>query len=154
MTSAAPRTPPTIRPEMTAALMAQTGLDLDQITEVVHRFYDRIRRDALLGPIFEERVDDWPAHLAKLVDFWCSVALMTGTFKGAPMPAHVTLPVGWAHFEHWLTLFHETTATVCTPAGAAHLDERARRIARSLHMAIEDFGAAGNFATTAAVPRL
>lgn len=147
MTITAPRTPPSVRPEMTARLMAETGLDLDQITAVVHQFYDRIRRDPVLGPIFDERIDDWDAHLEKLIAFWCSVALMTGTFKGAPMPAHVTLPVGWAHFERWLELFFITTAEVCTPDGAAHLDERARRIARSLHMAIADHSGA-------AVPQL
>ena len=136
--------PSSVRPEITAALMARTGLDQAVITRVVHSFYDRIREDAVLGPIFAARISDWDPHLARMVEFWSSVALMTGSYKGAPVPAHVTLPVEWPHFEHWLALFAETTAEICTPEGAAHLQDRAERIARSLHMAVRDHAAQGS----------
>ncbi|MCL3881075.1 group III truncated hemoglobin [Marivita sp. GX14005] len=126
------------RPEMTAKIMAETGLDEDILTRLVHRFYDRIRADAALGPIFEARITDWPTHLDRMVTFWSSVALMTGRYHGAPMPKHAKLPVTWDHFDHWLTLFRQTAQEVCTPAGAVHVIERAERIARSLHMAVED----------------
>ncbi|GKY87478.1 group III truncated hemoglobin [Sinisalibacter aestuarii] len=126
------------RPRMTAELMARTGLDEDKLTELVHRFYDKVRADPVLGPVFAARIADWGPHLERMVDFWSSVALMTGRYHGAPMPAHVTLPVDWAHFERWLMLFRETAAETCPPEGAAHVIERAERIARSLHMAIED----------------
>jgi hemoglobin len=62
---------------------------------------------------------------------------MTGRYHGRPVPAHVGLPVGWAHFERWLALFRETARETCTPEGAAHVIERAERIARSLHFAVE-----------------
>lgn len=127
-----------VRPDMTAALMARTGLDEARLTAVVHRFYERIRSDEVLGPVFAERIHDWDRHLAKMVDFWSSVALMTGRYSGTPMQAHLRLPVDWPHFERWLALFRDTAAETCTPAGAAHLVERAERIARSLNMAIED----------------
>jgi len=133
--------PPTIssaRPEMTQAIMDRTGLDQASLTELVHHFYGKIRADAVLCPIFASRIADWPPHLAKMVSFWSSVALMTGEYHGAPVPAHANLPVTWAHFEHWLDLFRETAYEVCTPEGAAHVIERAERIARSLHMAVED----------------
>lgn len=146
-------TPPPIRsarPVQTAEIMAATGLDEERLTALVHRFYDKVRADAVLGPIFAERIADWGPHLAKMVDFWSSVALMTGRYHGAPVPAHVGLPVQWAHFERWLALFRETAQEVCTPAGAAHVTERAERIARSLNFAIED--AARDH--SGAVPRL
>ena len=133
--------PPSIasaRPAITAALMAETGLDEDILRNLVQRFYDRIRADAVLGPIFADRIADWPVHLERMVDFWSSVALMTGRFHGAPMPAHARLPLTWAHFEGWLDLFRATAAEVCPPAGAALVVDRAERIARSLHMAVED----------------
>jgi len=127
-----------VRPDMTRALMDRTGLDGTQLTAVVHRFYEKIRCDEVLGPVFEARIHNWDRHLAKMVDFWSSVALMTGSYSGTPMQAHLPLPVGWPHFERWLSLFRDTTEETCTPAGAAHLMERAERIARSLNMAIED----------------
>ncbi|WP_413871153.1 group III truncated hemoglobin [Albidovulum sp.] len=126
------------RPEITAALMAQTGLDEMILTALVHGFYSRVRADEVLGPIFADRIADWPAHLDRMVAFWSSVALMTGRYHGAPMPAHATLPVNWAHFDRWLALFRQTADELCPPEGAALVIERAERIARSLHMAVEE----------------
>ncbi len=126
------------RPQMTAEIMARTGLDEDKLTDLVHRFYDKVRADAVLGPIFAARISDWGPHLERMVEFWSSVALMTGRYHGAPVPAHVTLPVEWDHFKRWLVLFRETAVETCPPEGAAHVIERAERIARSLNMAVED----------------
>lgn len=134
----APRQNLSARPAITAALMAETGLTEDLLRDVVHGFYDRVRADAELGPIFADRIHDWAPHLARMVDFWSSVALMTGRYHGAPVPAHAKLPVTGAHFDRWLALFRQTATELCPPAGAAHLILRAERIARSLHMAVRD----------------
>lgn len=130
------------RPEMTAAIMAETGLDEQVLRSLVERFYDKVRRDADLGPIFEARISDWTPHLDRMVAFWSSVALMTGRYHGRPVPAHARLPVDAAHFERWLGRFRATAGETCTPSGASHVIERAERIARSLHIAVEDAKAA------------
>ena len=126
------------RPEMTADLMARTGLDEARLTALVHRFYAKVRADAVLGPIFASRIRDWGPHLERMVAFWSSVALMTGQYHGRPVPKHAGLPVSWDHFERWLTLFRETAGETCPPEGAAHVIERAERIAQSLFMASQD----------------
>lgn len=126
------------RPDMTAAITRETGLTEDRLSELVHRFYARVRDDDMLGPIFADHITDWGPHLARMVEFWSSVALMTGRYHGAPMPAHMSLPVDQTHFDRWLALFGETAHEVCTPEGADHVIIRARRIARSLLMAVED----------------
>jgi hemoglobin len=134
-------TPPTqiasARPGVTAALMAETGLDEAVLHRLVHRFYDRIRADARLGPVFAARVGDWAPHLDRMVAFWSSVALMTGRYHGRPVPAHLPLPIGPQDFARWLALFRDTAVEVCPPAGAALVIDRAERIARSLEMALE-----------------
>jgi hemoglobin len=130
------------RPEMTAAIVTETGLDEGILRDLVHSFYDKVRRDAVLGPIFAARITDWGPHLERLVAFWSSVALMTGRYHGRPVPAHTPLPIDGAHFERWLALFRETAQEVCTPMGAAHVIERAERIARSLHLAVKEAQAA------------
>lgn len=130
------------RPEMTAAIMAETGLDEDILRDLVHSFYAKVRRDTVLGPIFAARISDWDPHLERMVAFWSSVALMTGRYHGRPVPAHTPLPIHGAHFERWLGLFRETAREVCSPAGAAHVIERAERIARSLHIAVTEAQAA------------
>ena len=126
------------RPGQTAEIMGRTGLDEAVLTDLVHGFYYKVRQDPVLGPVFEARIADWEPHLEKMVAFWSSVALMTGRYHGAPVPKHAGLPVTWAHFERWLHIFRETAREVCPPAGAIHVIERAERIARSLHMAVED----------------
>jgi hemoglobin len=126
------------RPEMTARLMQETGLDEMMLRDLVHGFYAKVRADAVLGPIFAERIHDWEPHLDRMVDFWSSVALMTGRYHGTPMAVHVNLPVDRGHFDRWLDLFRETARALCPPQGAAHVIERAERIAQSLHMGIAD----------------
>lgn len=134
---------------MTAAIGAETGLDEQVLRALVERFYEKVRRDAALGEIFETRVSDWAPHMDRMAAFWSSVALMTGRYRGAPVPKHADLPVTWAHFERWLVLFRETAEETCSPEGAAHVIERAERIARSLHIAVGETQAAAG-----AAPRL
>lgn len=105
------------------------------IRKVVHTFYGRVRSDELLAPIFEAAVKDWDEHLAKLCDFWSSVLLMTGRYKGTPMVAHAALPnLSGRHFDQWLVLFRATTWDCCPPAAAALFVDRAERIAQSLEL--------------------
>lgn len=127
---------PERRARITAELAQRTGINEAMIARLVRTFYDRIREDALLGPIFAEKVEDWDAHIEKLCAFWSSVALMTGRYHGQPMRAHASLPVERRHFDHWLALFERTAQEVCPPVAAAHFIERARRIADSLEMGI------------------
>ena len=59
------------------------------ISPLVPEFYARVRKDPLLGPIFDGAIEDWPHHLVKLQEFWSSVMLTSGRYKGQPMVAHV-----------------------------------------------------------------
>lgn len=114
------------------------GITEAMIHDLVQTFYGRVREDATLGPIFDRVIGDgWDAHLARLCDFWSSVMLMTGRFKGAPMAAHARLSnLEAAHFARWLGLFRATTAERCPPAAAAMFVEKADIIARSLQMGL------------------
>lgn len=127
------------RAAFTAEVQARTGITEEMIATLVHRFYDRIRQDALLAPVFEARIKDWSWHLERMCRFWSSVALMTGVYSGRPMPAHAPLPVDARHFDRWLELFEATAREVCPPAAADHFLERAHRIAESLEMGVAVF---------------
>jgi hemoglobin len=104
------------------------------IHALVHGFYDRVRADAELGPIFDRVIgDDWDAHLAKMCDFWSSVMLTSGRYKGNPMVAHLRLKmVRPGHFARWLALFGETAEALTPPVIAAQFRARSELIARSL----------------------
>lgn len=106
---------------------------LEEIRHLVDTFYSRIQADALLGPVFDQHIDDWPTHLDIMVRFWSSILLGSGQYSGTPMPKHVALPdLNAAMFQHWLKLFHATTAELPNRDMANQADELAQRIARSL----------------------
>ncbi|MCL4767026.1 MAG: group III truncated hemoglobin [Hyphomicrobiaceae bacterium] len=115
----------------------EVGITEPMIRDLVGTFYARVRQDSLLGPIFNAEVEDWGDHLARLCAFWSSVTLMTGRYKGKPVPAHARLPgISNRHFAHWLALFAETALEVCPPAAAGLFIDRSQRIAQSLQLAI------------------
>lgn len=112
----------------------------EEITALVHQFYDRIRQHPNLGPIFNGHIDDWPAHLDRLVDFWSSVLLRTGRFSGAPMPKHVALPgLNAELFREWLALWRTTAAEQANQALAEQAVAAAERIAQSLWMGYQAY---------------
>ena len=127
---------PERRAEITARIRSETGIDEAMIERLVHGFYDRVRKDDLIGPVFNARISDWGPHLRQMCAFWSSVALMTGAYHGQPMHKHLPLPVDARHFDRWLALFEETARELCPPAAADHFIERARRIAESLELGI------------------
>jgi hemoglobin len=124
------------RAALTADIHARTGIDEPMIERLVRAFYARVRDDALLGPVFDARIDDWEPHLQRMCAFWSSVTLMSGRYHGQPMEKHLPLPVDARHFNRWLALFAETARAVCPPAAAEHFMERAERIAASLELGL------------------
>ncbi|HEX4051957.1 MAG TPA: group III truncated hemoglobin [Steroidobacteraceae bacterium] len=116
--------------------MAATGIDEQMIHQLVHGFYQRARKDELIGPVFNAGVQDWDAHLARLCDFWSSVTLMSGRYHGQPMVAHAPLPIEPQHFDRWLQLFAQTAREICPEPAARYFIERALRIADSLELGL------------------
>ncbi|MES2835011.1 MAG: group III truncated hemoglobin [Pseudomonadota bacterium] len=127
---------PSRRAALTADIRRDTGIDEAMIEALVDAFYDKVRADPLLGPIFAARIRDWAPHLEQMRLFWSSVALMSGAYHGRPMPKHLPLPIDASHFDRWLALFEQTARAVCPPAAADHFIERARRIALSLELGV------------------
>jgi len=107
-------------------------LDAAAIARLVDRFYDRVRADPVLGPVFNPAVEDWPEHKRLLTAFWCSVALRAGSYRGNPMAAHRPHPIQAEHFEHWLALWQDTAQAELPAAQAAQMVEFAQRIGASL----------------------
>jgi hemoglobin len=124
------------RAQIVQAIVDKTGVDEDTIRKVVHAFYGKVRQDAFIGPIFARAIgEDWDPHLAKMCDFWSSVLLMSGRYKGNPMVAHMRLKtVRPDHFARWLELFHQTAREICAPETAEAFVMRSENIARSLQL--------------------
>jgi len=110
----------------------------DRLSALVDRFYAKVRRDPMIGPVFNDAVDDWPEHLEKLSRFWSSVMLTSGRYKGNPAAAHIKHAgrIKPEMFERWLALWRETTDEMFPPEEAAQLQAKADRIGESLQYAI------------------
>jgi hemoglobin len=114
------------------------GIDDALISALVEAFYARIRSHLVLGPIFASKVVNWAPHLGRMKDFWASIAIESGRFRGNPMLKHIAIPgLSSAHFQMWLGLWDEALADVVTNPDAVSLfHDRAQRIATSLQTGI------------------
>ena len=107
-----------------------------EINELVDRFYAKVRLDPEIGPIFNAAIDNWPAHLELLKDFWSTVLLTERSYKGDPLSKHLELSLDPAHFARWLALFEETAREVMSPENAEFIVGKSHRIAHNFKAAI------------------
>jgi len=83
--------------------------DIEDIKLMVNSFYEGIRKDDLLGPIFEERIKDrWSIHLEKMCSFWQTILFDEHTYSGAPFPPHISMNLTVIHFNMWVRIFNKT----------------------------------------------
>lgn len=114
--------------------MPMLELNRESIATLVHTFYDDVRADAVLAPVFNAAIGDhWETHLGRMVDFWCTTMLKTQPFHGNVFGKHMALTgVEPDHFRRWLMLFEASAARLFAPALADQFVLVARRIAASL----------------------
>lgn len=114
--------------------MSSLPLNRSSIHTLVHEFYDDVRADAVLGPVFDKAIGDrWDAHLERMVEFWSTVMLGTHNFQGNVFGTHMALSgVEPDHFRLWLSMFFKTTERLFEPAVAHEFQLVGKRIAASL----------------------
>jgi hemoglobin len=116
--------------------MPAQQISAEEIGELVDRFYAKVRLDPEIGPIFNAAIDDWPAHLSLLKNFWSTVLLMDRSYKGDPLSKHLPLSLDPPHFARWLALFEETAREVMQPGHANVIIDKSHRIAQHFQAAI------------------
>lgn len=80
---------------------------------LVDSFYDSVKKEELLGHVFNDVAKvNWETHLPKMYDFWEHILFQSGGYRGRPFPPHLEInnkeKITTAHFNKWLTLFHQT----------------------------------------------
>ena len=104
----------------------------DGILKLIKSFYVDARQHAVLGPIFNSHIPDWPAHLEKIADFW---ALQTGgptRYRGGFAGAHMPLGLQAEHFQHWLGLWELNNGRHLAPPEAGEMNRLAHDFGRRL----------------------
>ncbi len=104
------------------------------IETLVNAFYQRVRGDSELGPIFDQVAQvNWETHLPKMYAFWETVLFGAGTFRGNPIAAHMKLipftDMGKDRFDRWLTMFRATVGALFAGTNAAHIQRAAEDMA-------------------------
>ncbi len=113
---------------------------------LVSSFYTKVRKDNLLGPIFNTAIKDWDEHLDRLTTFWETSLFMTRKLEqkyiGNPMEAHVKVDrdnnhsITELHFGVWLNLWYQTIDELFVGEYADIAKRRARKMGTFLHLKI------------------
>ena len=119
-------------------LLGRTEIEL-----LVNTFYDTVRKDRVLGFIFDDVAHtDWSAHLPKMYAFWETVMFRSGGYVGNPVASHLKLvpltQMGRPQFDHWLTLFQQTVDGLFAGPNAEHIKSCAADMANVIHSKIND----------------
>lgn len=102
----------------------------DDIRVFVDAFYDLVKRDPQIGPVFFAAIKgDWQPHLNQLYAFWDSVLFSVAGFNGNPFAKHAGLPIEHRHFDQWLLLFNQTIDQYFAGSMAEEAKKRAQLIA-------------------------
>ena len=105
--------------------------NLDDIKVFVNGFYQEVRNDETLAPIFNSRIapDQWDKHLQRMYDFWNSILFFQKGYKGNPFSKHAQLPIDAYHFDRWTSLFKKIIDDNFQGPVAEETKVRAKRIA-------------------------
>lgn len=104
------------------------------IEKLIIEFYNKVRRDDVIGFIFNDVVKmDWKHHVPVIVDFWETIILDNPVYKKNAMEVHYQLnniiPLQKDHFERWLLLFTGTVDELFNGPKATLAKTRAKSIA-------------------------
>ncbi|HEV7330875.1 MAG TPA: group III truncated hemoglobin [Flavisolibacter sp.] len=115
--------------------------DIESIKDIrlfVNSFYDKVREDALLSPVFNSKIpaEAWPAHLQRMYAFWNAILFAERGFEGNPMRKHLSLPIDEVHFSQWLLLFRQTIDENFAGEKAEEAKKRAASIAQIMNFKI------------------
>lgn len=109
------------------------------VKRFVDEFYDRVRNDDLLAPVFNERIKgSWTTHLQTMYAFWNTILLGEFQYQGTPFLKHADLPVDSAHFATWVRLFNAVIDDLFQGPKATEAKWRAGKMAQVFESKIVD----------------
>ena len=114
----------------------------EDIFLLVSKFYEKVRKDTVLGPFFNNSIKDWDAHLQHLTTFWESSLFLKTSYYGNPLEVHVKVDeannntITELHFGLWLNLWHQTIDELFEGEYANNAKRRARKMGTFLYLKI------------------
>ena len=104
------------------------------IEKFIIAFYENVKKDPVIGVIFNEIVPiRWDHHIPLITDFWETLLLNNPVYTKNAMEVHYSLnkiyPLQKKHFDAWLSLFNSTLDTMFQGSVAELAKKRASSIA-------------------------
>jgi hemoglobin len=127
---------------MTTPLYERIG-GREGLLELLRHFYADVRQHEEIAPIFAANIEDWPAHLEKIADFWSGLTGGPALYRGGMPWKHVPLKLEEKHFEAWLGLWARTCHAHLSEPEAGELIAVAEKIGQRLRMIIANHSSPG-----------
>lgn len=114
----------------------------EDVQLLVETFYGKVRKDKVLGPIFNTIITDWESHLILLTDFWETQLFLKRKYYGNPVTAHQEVDdkmdhsITSEHFGLWLNLWFATIDELFDGETAWIAKNRAQKMSTMLFMQI------------------
>lgn len=112
------------------------------ISLLVRTFYAKIRKDEMLGPIFNGIIRDWESHFSLLTDFWETQLFLNRKYSGNPVLVHQEVDdkmnhsLTPEHFGYWINLWFSTIDELFEGENAWIAKNRAQKMSTMLYMQI------------------
>ncbi|WP_026463860.1 group III truncated hemoglobin [Adhaeribacter aquaticus] len=101
----------------------------NDIQILVETFYNKIQSQPYLLALYEKLSPrDWTLHLFQMKNFWDSILLKSGRYKGHPQILHAFLPAQQDQVREWVHLFHEAIEEHFTGPTAAAAQQLADKL--------------------------
>lgn len=104
----------------------------EKLQTLLRYFYADVRQHTLLGPVFNQHIQDWPAHLIKIGEFWSRLTGGPSNFVGSLPLKHAPLGIDSRHFDAWLGLWEANCRCYLAPREAQELFDLAQTLGRRL----------------------
>ena len=114
----------------------------EDLVVLVNTFYERVRKDTLLGPIFNTVIgDDWSQHLPTMYSFWNTVLFGAADYKGQAIGVHIAIdkqmPLEPKHFEAWISYWRDTVDQLFEGPNARLVKEKAYTMLQLIQYKVE-----------------
>src|SRR6185295_16608195 len=117
-----------------------TRKDIELLME---KFYDKVKKDDTIGPIFNDVAQvNWAHHIPIICDFWETLLLDAASYRKNVMEVHFNLnrkiPLQEKHFQVWRSLFTTTVDENFADEKAGLAKKKAKSIAALMQFKIQD----------------
>jgi hemoglobin len=112
------------------------------IHKLVSSFYEKVKKDNILAPFFNETILDWDTHIGHLTDFWESSLFLKTRYTGDPLQKHIEVDrennnsITEMHFGIWLNLWYQTINELFEGDFAENAKRRARKMGTFIYLRI------------------